>query len=53
MYDDILNSIAYRVVMDDKFIDGVFKYAEHFGISFFAVLGIVIGIRFFKSVFDL
>lgn len=53
MYDDIINQIAYTVILDDTFIKGVFEYSGHFGVSFFAVLGIVIGVKFLKSAFDL
>lgn len=53
MYDDIINKIAYSVILDDTFLNGVFKYAEYFGVPFFVMLGIVIGIRFLKNAFDL
>jgi len=53
MYDDLVDMIAYQVILDDAFIKSVFEYSTHFGAAFFGVLGIVIGVRFLKSAFDL
>lgn len=53
MYDDILNDISYSVIFDGGyFLNCVFTYAQNCGLSFFALVGIYIGAKFLKSVFD-
>ncbi len=52
MYADVINEIAYDIILNDSFINGVFKYAEYYGVSFSVMTGLLIGIRFLKNAFD-
>ncbi len=53
MYDDVINKIAYDIILNDSFINVVFEYAKYYGTSFSVMLGILIGVRFLKIAFDL
>ena len=53
MYEDIINSISYSVAFDTGYLTKlIFSFAQAHGLSFFACLGIMLGVKFLKDSFN-
>lgn len=54
MYDDLISTVSYELICDFvELNDYIINFCSLYGLSFFAMLGIALGIRFFKDAFNL
>lgn len=53
MYDEIINSISYSIAFDNNsFVTSVLAFCNANSLPFFAILGVIVGVKFLKSAFS-
>ena len=53
MYDEIINSISYSIAFDNNsFVTSVLEFCNANSLSFFGILGVIVGVKFLKSAFS-